>query len=86
MLIQKEMKLADVIHHDHKLVPVINRFNIYLGFGDKSIEELCAGRRINQEFFLTIINAYHDHKYFPKKHLQSFPASMLVHYLKKSHA
>lgn len=85
MLIQKDMKLADVIHHDHKLVPVINRFNIKLGFGDKSIEELCAEKNINHEFFLTIVNAYHDHKYFPKKHLQSFPASMLVNYLNKSH-
>ncbi len=79
------MKLADVIHHDHKLVPVINRFNIHLGFGDKSIEDLCVEKEINLEFFLTILNAYHDHKYFPKKHLQSFPASVLVNYLNKSH-
>jgi len=86
MLIQKEMKLADVIHHDHKLVPVINRFDIHLGFGDKSIEDLCNEKKINLEFFLTIINAYHDHKYFPKKHLQSFPASMLISYLNKSHS
>lgn len=85
MLIQKEMNLADVIHHDHNLIPVINRFNISLGFGDKRIEELCIEKQINPEFFLTIINAYHDHKYFPKKHLQSFPASLLVSYLKKSH-
>lgn len=85
MLIQKEMKLADVIHHDHNLVPVINRFNIHLGFGDNSIEELCIEKNINPEFFLTILNAYHDHKYFPKKHLQSFPATTLVDYLNKSH-
>lgn len=85
MLIQKEMKLADVIHHDHNLVPVINRFDIYLGFGEKTIDELCHDRAINMEFFLTIINAYHDHKYFPKKHLQSFPASMLISYLNKAH-
>ena len=42
-------------------------------------------KKINLEFFLTILNAYHDHKYFPKKHLQSFSASMLVNYLNKSH-
>jgi regulator of cell morphogenesis and NO signaling len=85
MLIQKEMKLADVIHHDHELIPVINRFNVHLGFGDQSITELCQEKKINTEFFLTILNAYHDHTYFPKKHLQSFPASMLVSYLNKSH-
>lgn len=85
MLIQKDMKLADVIHHDHNLVPVINRFDIYLGFGDKTIEELGIEQGLNLEFFLTILNAYHDHQYFPKKHLQSFPASLLIDYLNKSH-
>lgn len=85
MLIQKDMKLSDVIHHDYNLVPVINRFDIHLGFGDKSIEELSLEKRLNLEFFLTILNAYHDHQYFPKKHLQSFPASLLIDYLNKSH-
>lgn len=85
MLIQKEMKLADVIHHDHNLVPVINRFNIQLGFGEKTIEEITVERNINTDFFLTMLNAYHDHQYFPKKHLQHFPASLLIEYLKRSH-
>lgn len=85
MLIQKEMKLADVIHHDHNLVPVINRFNIQLGFGEKTIDELSKEKNINTDFFLIILNAYHDHQYFPRKHLQSFPASLLIDYLKKSH-
>ena len=85
MLIQKNMKLAKVIHHDHNLVTVINRFEIYMGFGDKTIEELCLEKQVNLEFFLTILNAYHDHQYFPKKHLQSFQALLLVEYLNKSH-
>ena len=51
MLIQKEMKLADVIHHDHNMVPVINRFDTHLGFGEKTIDELCIEKTINTEFF-----------------------------------
>jgi len=85
MLIRKEMKLADVIHHDHMLVPVINRFGIHFGFGDRSIEEICTEKQVNIGFFITIINAFHDKQYFPKQHLQSFPASMLVDYLLKTH-
>jgi len=85
MLIQKEMKLADVIHHDHGLVAVINRFGIYLGFGDKKIDAICQENSINTEFFLTILNTFHDPQYFPKKHLQSFPATMLIDYLAKTH-
>lgn len=85
MLIQKEMKLADVIHHDHGLVAVINRFGVYLGFGDKNIEAICEENKLNSEFFLTILNTFHDQQYFPKKHLQSFPVSLLVDYLAKTH-
>lgn len=85
MLIQKEMKLADVIHHDHGLVAVINRFGIYLGFGDKKIEAICQENGINTEFFLVILNTFHDPQYFPKKHLQSFAASLLINYLAKAH-
>ena len=79
------MKLADVIHHDHNLVPVINRFGIRLGFGDKTIEEICTEKQVNIGFFITIVNTFHDHQYFPKQHLQSFPASLLVDYLHKTH-
>lgn len=85
MLIQKEMKLADVIHHDHGLVAVINRFGIYLGFGDKKIDSICQENNVNTEFFLTILNTFHDPQYFPKKHLQSFPASLMIDYLAKTH-
>ncbi len=85
MLITKEMKLADVILHDHHIIPVINRFGIHLGFGDQSIEEICTSHGLNVGFFITIVNTFHDKQFFPKRHLLSFPASMLVEYLRKTH-
>lgn len=85
MRIEKNMKLADVIHHDFSLIPVINRFGIHLGFGDGTIAEICKEKKVNTEFFLTIINTYHDPHYFPKKHLQSFHSETLIEYLQKAH-
>ncbi|MEE4260489.1 MAG: hemerythrin domain-containing protein [Bacteroidales bacterium] len=85
MRIEKDMKLADVIHHDFSLIPVINRFGIHLGFGDGTIEEICEDKEVNTEFFLTILNTYHDAQYFPKKHLQSFHSATLIEYLRKAH-
>jgi len=85
MRIEKDMKLADVIHHDFSLVPVINRFGIHLGFGDGTIEKICEDKAVNTEFFLTILNTYHDAQYFPKKHLQSFYSATLIEYLQKAH-
>ncbi|PLX07938.1 MAG: hypothetical protein C0598_12805 [Marinilabiliales bacterium] len=85
MLIVGEMKLAEVIHHDYNLVPVVNRFNIPLGFGDGTIKQICAERNVNLEFLLSILNTFHDPQYFPKDHLKSFPASIIVNYLHKAH-
>jgi len=85
MLIDKEMRLAEIIHHDYTLLPVINRFNMHLGVGDKTIAVMCDEKDVNVDFFLTIINTFHDIQYFPAQHLKQFPAGMLVNYLKQTH-
>ncbi len=85
MLIHENMKLADVIHHDHTLVPIINRFGIHLGFGNDTIAEICQKHHLNVDFFLTILNAFHDAHYFPKEQLQRFPAALIIDYLQKAH-
>jgi regulator of cell morphogenesis and NO signaling len=78
--------MADVIHRNYQLLPVLNRFDIQLGFGDKTIGEICAERKINTDFFLVIINSFHDHDYFPLNHLASFPINMIIEYIRKSHS
>lgn len=85
MLIHQKMKLANVIHHDHTLVPVINRFGIQLGFGNYNIEEICQNHQIDVDFFVTILNVFHDPQYFPAKQLQRFSVAILVEYLQKAH-
>jgi len=85
MLIHENMKLADVVHHDHTLVPIINRFGIHLGFGDDNITEICRKHQLNIDFFVTILNAFHDTHYFPKEQLRNFPAAMIIDYLQKAH-
>ncbi len=85
MLITRTMKMADVIHLDHHLLPIINRFTIQLGFEDKTVETVCADYEVNTEFFLEIINTYHDLSYFPLQNLQRFKASLLISYLQRTH-
>jgi len=86
MLLEKDMKLADVINHDYNLIPVISRFGIMLGFGDNSIESICSENDINIDFFLTILNSFHDPQYLDKSYLQSFPATLLIDYLQNAHS
>ncbi len=85
MLIHENMKMAEVVLHDHTLVPVINRFGIHLGFGDRSIAEVCDQHHLNTRFFVAILNAFHDPDYFPQGELQNFPAAWLIDYLQKAH-
>ena len=79
-------KLADIIHINYLLLPIFNRFGIQLGFGDKTVEETCRENDINAEFFLVIINSFHDHNYFPQDKLQRFDLNLIIDYIKKSHS
>ena len=58
MIITKETKMADVIHMNYFTLSMLNRFGIDLGFGDKTVEEVCNQKNIDSDFFLEIINAY----------------------------
>ncbi len=86
MRITKDMKMADVIQMNYMLIPVIYRFGINLGFGDKTVQEVCSEANVDLNFFLQIVNTYHDKDYFPKEELQSIPSNDIVAYLKMTHS
>ena len=85
MNITRDMKMADVIHHNYLLLPVITRFGINLGFGEKTVENICQDKGLNSDFFLEITNSFIDDDYIPQKELDSFPVSLIIDYLKKTH-
>lgn len=86
MRIKKDMKLADVIQLNYMLIPVIHRFGIDLGFGDKTVSDVCEENKVDLNFFLQLVNAYHDKDYFPKEELQTIPVKNIVDYLKMTHS
>ena len=67
MQIQADMKMAEIIHLNYHLLPIISRFGINLGFGDKSVKQICKEHSIDVNFFLEIVNSFHLKNYFPKK-------------------
>ncbi len=79
------MKMADLIHLNYHILPIINRFGIYLGFGDKTIEQVCSQQRINTDFFLEVVNVFNDENYFPSSSFINFDLKDILSYLKKSH-
>ncbi|MBN2486450.1 MAG: hemerythrin domain-containing protein [Bacteroidales bacterium] len=85
MIIKPATQLADAIHENIFLLPVLNRFDIQLGFGNKTVEQLCAEKGVNMQFFLEIVNSFLDKDYFPQSELQSFPIRLIIDYISRSH-
>ncbi len=85
MIFSKNIKMADVILNNHHLLSVISRFNMKLGFGEKSIGEVCKDYGVNVDFFLEIVNTFNEADYLPENHLSSFPLSLIISYLKTTH-
>lgn len=83
-LLHADTCLSDAILHDTSLIPVIARFGISLGMGEKSIGAVCAEHGLDTDFFITILNTFINENYFPEKRLQSFYAGLLVDYLTKT--
>ncbi len=85
MTISKNSNMAEIIHYNFQLIPIISRFGIPLGFGDKSVEEVCKANQVNPDLFIVIVNAFNNPDYSPIDKVDHIPARMLVEYLRKSH-
>lgn len=72
--------MADVLAEHNALIPVLNRFGIRLGVGDKTIMELCDEYELNPDFILTVLNVYLDENYLPKASLPLFDAGLIADY------
>jgi len=78
------MQMSEVVEEHPSLIPVINRFGIRLGLGDKSVKEICEDYQLDTDFLLTVVNTFLNEEYFPEKKLQSFHTSQIIDYLTKT--
>lgn len=86
IFLDKSSILSEVIKENHQLIPIINRFGIKLGLGDKTIGTICSENSINTDFLLVILNTFLNEDYFPEKKLQKFDIELVVNYLKQTDA
>jgi regulator of cell morphogenesis and NO signaling len=86
ILFSGKMKLADLISANHRLILMLPRFGIPLGFGDRSVAEVCAKHRVAVDFFLLICNVYSFDFYIPDgKKVLSTDMRQLIPCLRASH-
>ena len=82
----KETKLAELIAGDRKLLQLLPRFGIGLGFGDRSIEEVCRMNNVSADLFLILCEIYVDSSFKPDPdELKRIDMSGLLPYLRASH-
>ena len=84
LFLDKTSVLSEIIEEQHSLIPLINRFGIKMGLGDRTISEICKESNINEAFFLAIINAYINEDYFPENKLLKFDIATVVAFIKKT--
>lgn len=83
-LVTPDTKLCEVIVDEPSVVPVINRFDIVLGVGDRTIKSICKEKGIDTSFFITILNAFIHESFFLENVTGAFNAGDVVNYLRKT--
>jgi len=80
------MKMADLVDVNFKLLNVLSRMGIGLGFGEDTISDMCGRQGIDTDSFLLICNVYTYDDYVPSSELLSAADAMtIVDYLHSSH-
>ena len=83
-LVTPDTMLCEVIVDEPSVVPVINRFDIVLGVGDRTIKSICKEKGIDTSFFITILNAFINESFFLENVTGAFNAGDVVDYLRKT--
>ena len=82
----RDTKLAELLTDDRRLLQLLPRFGIALGFGDHNVAQVCQMNHVNTELFLMICEIYSDSNYKPEHdELQHIDMGNLLSYLKASH-
>ena len=80
------MKMADMIASNYDLILMLPRFGIPLGFGEKSVKEVCRDRGVDENFFLTVCNIYSFDDYRPDdEEVAAIDHRLVVEHLQASH-
>ena len=84
-VIEDHTKLADAVLQNERLLLVIERFGISLGFGDKTIIDIAEAYRLNLSLVLAVMNVFNDHTFVVDDLLTEDMIPGLMDYMKQAH-
>ena len=74
-------KMRDLVKDNSALILVMGRFGISLGFGDKSVRDVCRTHNVNENTFLEVVNFVSDRDY----NFEAVSLPSIIGYLKQAH-
>lgn len=83
-LYEADDKMIDLISDNHSMLQGLSAFGIRLGFGDKTVSEICDEQRVDCYTFLTVVN-FLINGYAPKAADDRISVKTLLDYLRASH-
>lgn len=78
-------KLSMVLANDYRLLQVMSRFGITLGFGDRTIGDVCRQQGVDTDTFLTIINYVKDGAPDHAQAVTDVKVDSVLDYLQRTH-
>lgn len=79
-------KMSDLICDNYSLLMVMSRFGLSLGFGDKSVRDVCRAQNVDYHTFLAVANFISEEQYSYSADENAFSLPALMDYLKQAHA
>jgi regulator of cell morphogenesis and NO signaling len=78
--------MSYIINNNHSLLLVISRFDLSLGFGDKTVKEVCEANGIDAGSFLAVVNFLSEEKHDPSNTYEWVELGSIIRYLKNAHS
>ena len=78
-------QMSDLICDNYPILLIMSRFGMALGFGDKTVAEVCEESDVDTPTFLAVVNMLMDDDRSEIKDYSFLSVRALVDYLRKSH-
>lgn len=80
--ITKNTIFSELLIANSHLIPIVNRFGVRLGVGDKTIIAVCKENDVNVYFFITLLQIYIDVDLYTDEYRALYDVSDVIEYLK----
>lgn len=77
-------KMLSLIRDNYNVLQSLGAFGINLGFGDKTVHEVCTEQNVDTMTFLAVVNLTIN-EYFSQDDIEKLSVPTLLQYLKASH-